>query len=246
MSKDYYLEISEGKSLILPSELEKRKKKSSIKPKNLKWPLIILFIVLIYLFYNQIMFYFFEFLKLNPTFYSKYLYIESQISNSTLEGLFYVAVMGSIFFLVLPSEALFIFYLGSTDHFFIVIIILMIIGNLLGMLFNYWFGRLLGERVLQWFFGKKKFFDYKEKIDKVGGYILLFGNILPGPIEVLAVFYGGFKFKFSTFLFLTFIGRLVKYIIIFLLFYFYWDQIVWYYHGFIDNYGILKDLYLSQ
>jgi membrane protein YqaA with SNARE-associated domain len=106
------------------------------------------------------------------------------------------------------------------------------------------FGRILGERIIMWMFSEKKFYDYKDKIDRLGGIVLFFGNILPGPIELLAVFYGGFKYDFTRYLYLTLIGRLIKFVLIFLAFFFFWDQLVLYYEGLLDNFLIIKDLYL--
>ena len=245
MSK-YYIEFEDHEDLVLPSESlkrkEKRRSKSSKHKRKLKWGLIITFIVLIYLFYNSIILYFLELLKLNPTVYNYYLFMENEIANNTIKGLFMVSVLGSLFFLVLPSEALFIYYLSQTDHFFGLIILLTVLGSVVGLSFNYFFGRLLGERVIKLIF-KKNFDKYKEKIDKVGGYVLLFGNILPGPIEVLAVFFGGFKFHYGRFIFLCFIGRLIKYLILFALYVFFWDSITANYDSFLQNFNVLKDLY---
>ena len=109
---------------------------------------------------------------------------------------------------------------------------IMVFGNLLGLIFNYGFGRIMGERVLIFIFKEKKFFSYQEKINNYGGYILLFGNIFPGPFEILSVFYGGFKYKFSYYLFLAMVGRLIKYTALFIAFYFYWPQIIFYWTNF--------------
>jgi len=245
MSKEYLELEFKNEKIQLPSEKKSPKIKKSKKPKKkLKWGLIIIILVLIYIFYNQILLYFLNYLKTNPTMYSNYLYITDQISNNTLKGYFFVSILGSLFFLLLPSEALFIYYLNSTSHNFILLILIMILGNLIGLIFNYLFGRLLGENILKLIFGEGSFSKYKEKIDKYGGYFILFGNILPGPIEFISVFFGGFKFNFKRYIFLTFMGRLIKYIIIFLLFHFFWDTLIFSYNDFINNAMILKDLYI--
>jgi membrane protein YqaA with SNARE-associated domain len=221
----YYIEVKSTDEIILPSN-KKRKKPviSKRHKKELKWGIIFFIIFLVYMFYNQIILFILEFLKSNPTLYSNYLYIESEISNQTLKGLFYMSVFGSIFFLLMPSEALLIYYLSSTNYFFIVLLSIMILGNVIGMIFNYFFGRILGERIIMWMFSEKKFYDYKDKIDRLGGIVLFFGNILPGPIELLAVFYGGFKYDFTRYLYLTLIGRLIKFVLIFLAFFFFWSS----------------------
>ncbi len=197
---------------------------------------------MIYLFYNSIILYILEFLKSNPTLYSNYLFVESQIANNTILGLIMISIMGSVFFLALPSEAILIYYLSSTDYIPIIVIGLVLIGNVIGLTFNYFFGRVIGERIVKFLF-KKNFQRYKAKIDKYGGYVVLFGNIIPGPIEPISVFFGAFKFKFSVYIYLSFIGRLIKFIIIFIAFYFFWDTLIFHYYEFLDKFLILKDLF---
>lgn len=234
MNKEYYDEIEENKGenprIILPSEIEREKKerKKKLSPyfKTIKYTSIISILFLIYLFYQPILLYFTSLLKANPTIFSNYLFIKAQIANNTIFGLFFMGFFGSLFFLALPSEAIFIYFLDSTNHNFIIIILIMIIGNTMGLIFNYGFGRILGKRVIRFMF-KKNFFKYKEKIDKFGGLILFFGNIFPGPVEILSIFYGAFKFDFKRYVFLSFMGRMIKYILLFLAFFFFWDQIIY-------------------
>lgn len=250
-SKDSYIEIdSRSSRLVLPSQqIQKNKKKIKSKKrqeknaKHIKWTLIIILVVLLYLFYDKIILYLLGILQKNPTIYSYYLTIENEISNNTLKGLFFVSVLGSLFFLVLPSEALFIYYLNATSYNPLIIFLLTVTGCMVGLSFNYFFGRILGDRIIRFLF-KKNYEKYKEKIDKYGGKVLLVGNIFPGPIEVLAVFYGGFKFSYARFVYLSLVGRAIKYMLLFLAFTFFWHDIMLYYNGFIDNFLILKGLYL--
>jgi membrane protein YqaA with SNARE-associated domain len=249
MRKKPYLDFENQGKIELPSSRKRvyrRKKQIFTNEQNyyffLKWWIIIFLILIIYIFYNQIIFYFLSILKSNPTLYSNYLYIENHIKNSTFLGLFIVSILGSLFFLTLPSEALLIYYLSTTNHFFIYIITILIFGNLIGLILNYFFGLILGRGLTSLLF-KNKFLDYQRKIHRYGGVILFIGNILPGPIEFLAVFYGTFRFPFLRYVYLCFMGRLFKYIIIFLLYIFFWDQIINLYSIIIENFLILKDLY---
>lgn len=236
--EDYYLQISEDENKIkLPSQISKEKKEKNLKKtkflKSFKWPFIFILLIIAYIFYQPFILFLLNILKSNPTAYHYYLIIESNILNKTLLGLFFVSILGSLFFLILPSEAIFIYYLGSTDLFFGYVIFFTVFGSLIGLSFNYFFGFILGEKVIRFLF-KKNFWNYKEKIEKYGGMVLFLGNIFPGPIEVLVIFYGGFKFNYKRFLFLSMIGRLIKYVIIFIAFYFFWDQINFYYNILIN------------
>ena len=238
MSEDYYVEISEeGRAedvnLQLPSEISAKKKEIRTKRakslKKYKWPVIVFFGIIAYLFYEPFVFWVLSLLKSNPTTYSYYLMVESNILNKTLLGLLFVSTLGSLFFLVLPSEAVFLYYLSSTDYWFVWIIGFSVLGSLVAFLFNYLFGFVLGERVVRFLF-RKNFWNYKEKIEKWGGIVLFFGAIFPGPLEVLSIFYGVFKFSLKRYLFLIAFGRFIKYVILFVAYYFFWDSIMYWWN----------------
>lgn len=230
MNKNTSSEVS-LKQKELPSQQPRDSPKK--KSKSLKWGVILGIILLLYIFYTPLTLLFKSFLQQNPSLYAQYLFIQGQISNLTLVGLFFFSILGTLFFLILPSEATFIYYLSNTDHFFAFIIIFALLGNLVGMSFNYLFGRVLGQKILKLFFGVNDFYKYKNGIDRFGGYLLLIGNIIPGPIEFISVFYGGFKFSFLRYLYLVGMGRLIKYCILLIAFIFFWETILYYYDGFI-------------
>ncbi len=229
----YYKSIEEPSSIELPSQKQNSKSPKK-KKKSLKWGIILTIIVLLYIFYTPLVLYFESILEQNPTLYSYYLYIQGQISNLTLVGLFFFSILGSLFFLMLPSEATFLYYLSNTDHIYFFVVLFALLGNIVGMTINYLFGRLIGQKLLKFFFGVNEFYKYKEGIDKYGGYLLLIGNIIPGPIEFIAVFYGGFKFSLSRYIYLVTMGRLIKYLLLLIAFIFYWDSIIYLYNGFLE------------
>lgn len=221
-----------------PSQVRKPIKKTQGNKKSYKWLWIIAAVIIIYLFYTPMLKFFLGLLEANPTLYSYYLYVEAQITNETLKGLFFITILGTLFFLALPSEAVFIYFLSSTNHQIYLIILSALIGNIIGMSINYGFGRLVGQKPLKWLF-KKNFENYKEKVQKYGGWVLLIGNIIPGPIEVLAIFFGGFKFKYPVYVYLVLIGRLIKYLILLVAFIFFWESIIVYYEYTIQGFEIL-------
>jgi membrane protein YqaA with SNARE-associated domain len=228
--------------IILPSEKINKKKKIKKKIEKFfkiaRWSIIIFIISFIYLFYDSIILKIFSLLKENPTIYNYYLFIEEQITNYTKLGILFLSVFGALFFLALPSEALFIYLLENVSYNLVIIIGLAILGNIIGLIINYLFGFFLGEKAIRFLF-KKNFFKYKERIDKWGGLFLFFGNIFPGPIEVLSVFYGGFKFSFKKYIYLSFMGRFIKYILLYLLYITYWDSITNFFHIIKSLFGLI-------
>lgn len=252
MSKDdYYIEIEDDVDEVEFDVGPKPKKQKPIftkeEKKKLKFWTIILIIALILVFYELIVAYLQDLLRANPTVHKFYLNVEHEIRSSTLKGLLYVSILGSFFFLAFPGEALFVYYLSATNYFFIIVIIMMTLGNIVGLSFNYFLGRMLGQNLVEKMF-KKNHEKYEKRIEKYGGYVLFFGNIIPGPIELLTVFYGAFKYDYSRYVYLCFMGRLIKYIIIFTLFTFYWDSITIFYEDIKMNgasmaYGFVISLF---
>lgn len=243
---DIKRKLNNSKKKSNSSKLNKKQKvKRHAKvqmPKNTKIYIIILLIVILYFTYNNIILFFLNLLNSNPQLYAMYLYMESQIQNNTFPGLFFMSFLGSLFFLSLPAEILYIYYLSNVDKSFLILLTIMVIGNTVGFVFNYLCGFIVGERILSMIF-KKSYFKYKNFIDKYGGYFLFFGNILPGPVELLSIFYGGFRYSFKNYIYLCFMGRLVKFIIITIAYFMFWDQLLTYYELVIQNLMVLKDFY---
>ena len=226
--------------VVLPSEMDSGESNSDSGRgviRGLKWWVIILILVLLYVFYAPVTFAVIAFLEQYPTLYSYFLYIQSQIEGATLMGLFFFSIMGTLFFLILPSEGIILYYFASTDHFILYVLLFALAGNAIGMSFNYLFGRILGQRILIFLFGKENFVRYGRGVRRYGGYLLFIGNILPGPIEFISVFYGGFRFSYKRYIYLVLMGRLFKYVILFILFLYFWHDIVYYYDSIVSSFS---------
>ncbi len=196
---------------------------------------IFLLVFLIYFFYHKITLKIMEIFQSNPTLYNDFLYFSSQIKNSTLEGLLYISILGALFFLAIPMEAIFIYYLSSTFHGAFFIILIIVLGSLIGLSINYFLGWILGDKVLKKFFEKENYDKYKNYIDKYGGAVLVIGNIIPSPIEPLTLLYGSFNYSYKKFFILALIGRIIKYTLLFIAFYFFWDQIIFFYEELLQK-----------
>ena len=85
---------------------------------------------------------------------------------------------------------------------------------MLGMIANYGIGRLMGERVLKYFL-KEKYDHFMKTFNKFGGAIIVLGNILPSPIEVVSIFLGATKYNFKKFIIYTTIGKIAKFYLIY-------------------------------
>ncbi|MCH8520191.1 MAG: VTT domain-containing protein [Nanoarchaeota archaeon] len=160
-----------------------------------------------------------EFLYKHPTSASWFASIQIEWLTRSLKGLFLMGFFGSLFFISLPTELVFVQYLDTSNH-IIIIILVIVLANVLAMILNYILGFILGRTLLRLWL-RDRFDSYQDTISYWGGIILLIGNILPSPIELVALVYGASKFPLTKYIYLVAIGRTIRYIILLYLFYSY-------------------------
>lgn len=176
----------------------------SLRVRRLFWGLVILgaLIATVYCFHHELL----ALLQKNDTLWTLYLHVSYQLHNKTLLGLAYAGFFGSFFFIFLPLEPLYLYYL-SLDYFTLIITIIMITSSIGGLVFDYGCGRILGRFLISRK-DKEKFEKRKERIERFGGFFLLLSNIIPFlPVQWVCVFYGGVHYNFKKFLIYTFVGR---------------------------------------
>ncbi len=189
------------KKALTPAEKRKR---------YLKWAFWILVAVALYFSFDWLSGQLLHLLQQNPTVWSLYLAVEAEIESKSLLGLFYAAFFGALFFVALPVELIFIYYLGL-NYYFVQVLTITLLGNLLGITLDYFIGWLIGPKVLQWFMKAETYHAFQRKIDKAGIFIVIVGNIIPFPIEPLTVFLGAVRYGYFRLMLFTAIGKLVKF-----------------------------------
>jgi membrane protein YqaA with SNARE-associated domain len=154
----------------------------------------------------------FGFMKGYPIIWNIYTHIEAQILKHTLLGLLYYSFLSSLFFIFLPIEILFMYYMNFGFNIWSLLGIIMI-GNLLGLSFNYWFGRIVGLRFVK-FLMKDNFERIHKKVSRYGGFIIFFGNIIIFPMEIASLLFGAMKYSYKKFFWYSFFGKIIKFIIL--------------------------------
>lgn len=149
-----------------------------------------------------------ELLKANPYVWSFFSHIFNEISNRTLLGFFYASFFGSLFFILLPMELLFLYYL-SLGYSIPLIMSLMLIGSLMGLCLDYMFGLMVGARLVR-FILRDKFDKFHNMITKWGSFVVFIGNAIVFPIQPISVVIGSARFSFGKFIFFTILGLFVK------------------------------------
>ena len=185
---------------------------SSYAHKITKILFIVVVVLLLLFFYQPILNVFMEFLYKHPTSASWFASIQIEWLTRSLQGLFLMGFFGSLFFISLPTELVFIQYLDTSNH-IIIIISVIVLANILAMILNYIIGFILGRTLLRLWL-KDRFDSYQETVFYWGGPILLIGNILPSPIELVALVYGASKYPLRKYIYLVGIGRTVRYMIL--------------------------------
>lgn len=166
---------------------------------------LLIFFLSLYVFRDSIL----GFLKSMPLIWFFVGPILEEIGKNSLLGLFYLSLFGSLFFISVPIEIVFIYYLSLGYSPFMVLLIASV-GSLIGLIFDFLFGFVLGERVLK-FFLKDKYDKFKKLVDRFGGFIIFFGNLLPSPIELATVVFGAARFGFRKFVVYSLLGRVAKF-----------------------------------
>jgi membrane protein YqaA with SNARE-associated domain len=136
--------------------------------------------------------------------------IFSEISSHTLLGLFYISFFGSLFFIAIPVEIVFLYYLTLGYNPWAVIGIC-VFASMLGFVIDYAIGFVLGEGFFR-FFLKEKYGKFEGSIKKFGGLILVFGQVIPSPIELFIVVLGAARYNFNKFLVYSLLGRILKFV----------------------------------
>lgn len=121
--------------------------------------------------------------------------------------------LGYLFFILMPVEALFPFYLAE-GHSGIILIILAVLTALLAQLFDYAIGYLFSEKIIDRLIGKKRHEKMERAIEKYGTWAVFFFNVTPLSSPILVLTAGMVRMRWRTVIIYSALGLTIKYIII--------------------------------
>ncbi len=188
--------------------------KSELIKQVIIWFFIISALYLLYLFRHEL----FEFVKNTPVLSSIYWFISYEISTGTIFGLFILSALGALFFIAIPLEFLFVYYL-SLGYSLPLVLLVSLVGDVAGMMANYYIGFFIGKDAVKRLIGKR-YESIKNKVDASGPYIILLGNLLIFPIEAAAVIFGSFRYPPFKLMLYTAVGKAIKLVIIYIAYYY--------------------------
>lgn len=180
--------------------------------RNVKIIISFFIIALLLVFYKPIFDYFTQFLFQYPTIASLYSQVQIEWLTRSLKGLFLMSFFGTLFFISIPTELVFIQYVNTPTS-ILVVICVALLANVLAMIVNYILGFILGRTLLKMWL-KDKFDSYQDKIQYWGSIILFVGNVLPSPIELIALVYGASRYPLVKYIYIVLIARFVRYLLL--------------------------------
>ena len=136
------------------------------------------------------------------------------------EGLFSFAVVnlaGSLFFLMMPVEVAFIYYLEGQINVWILILVALS-TSMVAQIINYLIGLLFSRDVINRLIGKRQYVKAAERIRKYGNIIIFLFNLTPVSNDVLSLAAGMLNYRIKDAFIFTFSGLLLKYLILTLIF----------------------------
>lgn len=140
--------------------------------------------------------------------------ISYNIAKSTPLGVFYVALVGGLFFVYIPLEVMLGKFFSAGLPFFIVLGIYMF-GVLISYSLDYYIGLRL-SKLLKKMISPKKFYGIKSRINKFGWVLIYAFNALPLPSQILAAILGVFRYNKARFYIFFILGQLTKVTVVYL------------------------------
>jgi len=136
--------------------------------------------------------------------------------NQTLFSFGLVHFSGYLFFLLMPVELAFVYYLSFFREWEVIVIALTTAE--LAQIIDYFIGLSISQKIIHNLVGEKRILESEKHILKYGNLTILLFNLLPLSSPLIAVAAGMLKYRFNDFIFFSTVGLVLKYLILTLLF----------------------------
>jgi membrane protein DedA with SNARE-associated domain len=153
------------------------------------------------------------------------LYLVSSIIGSsilkgtqpTLSSFIFIHFSGYLFFILSPVELFFLFLIRLSYNAYL-LIFLAVTTAMFAQLIDYMIGYFISDKFIVEVLGEKKYESSKKRIEKYGSLTIFLFNLLPLSSPIIALVAGMLKYKLKKALFYSFVGLLLKYILIAIIF----------------------------
>lgn len=124
---------------------------------------------------------------------------------------------GYLFFLFMPVELAFIYYLHS-DYDPLVLNVVAVLTAILSQTIDYMIGYFFSHGIINKLIGRRRYRTAEAEIRKYGNLTLIFFNLFPLSSPVIALAAGMIKYRLKDVLVFSIIGLMIKYLLLTLLF----------------------------
>lgn len=138
-------------------------------------------------------------------------------TQPTLSSFLFIHFAGYLFFILAPVELLFL-HLIRLDFNPFLLTFFAILTAMSAQLIDYIIGHFVSRKFILNILGKKRYKKAKKEIDKYGNLTIFLFNLFPLSSPIIALVAGMIRYKLRSVLFYSFIGLLIKYIVISIIF----------------------------
>ena len=136
--------------------------------------------------------------------------------NQSLASFGLIHFSGYLFFLLMPVEMAFVYYLSYFNDFKMIGVALATAVS--AQLIDYIIGLSVRTVIIQRFVGQKRIENAEKYIRKYGNLTIFVFNLFPLSSPVISVVAGMLKYRFAEFLLFSITGLILKYFILILIF----------------------------
>jgi len=122
-----------------------------------------------------------------------------------------ISLAGYLFFLFMPVEIAFVYYLHAGEN-ILILNIIAICTALFSQSIDYVVGYLFSTRIIDRLIGRKRYESAESRIRKYGNAAILIFNLFPLSSPVISLAAGMLKHRTKDAFFFTFLGLAIKYI----------------------------------
>lgn len=142
-------------------------------------------------------------------------FVKSQFIASKLSSLFFIGLLGGLFFLSVPIEALFIGALIKLPYNGFLMASILLLGLFFGYSIDYFMGKYMSSFATK-LVSPKKFYKVKIQLNKYGKGLVFMFNVLPLPSQILTFIAGVFKYNKARYFLIWISAWTIKLIVILL------------------------------
>ncbi len=137
-----------------------------------------------------------------------YEHMAAHMGGHTYLGLFYTSFLGALFFVFIPLEAVFYYYLGLPRS-QVGVLAAAWAGSVLGLFVDYLIGAAFGQRIVARLW-PERFLKTKRATERWGTLIVAVSNLVPFlPVQFISLAVGATRFGARSFLLATAASRLL-------------------------------------